>query len=118
MLKVNINNLKVFGYHGCYDIEKKYGQFFIINIDYFLINSNKNSDSLENTTDYTEIIDFIEELFNHKRYNLLEHLVIYITDNLLDKFQIHSLSISIEKSNKYIMKNIDGVKVSYKKNNE
>ena len=117
MLKVNINNLKIFGYHGCFDVEKIHGQFFNINISYLLSDKVENNDSLDSTTDYIKVVSYIKKVFNHKRYNLLEDLAIYISDNLLNEFQINSVEISIKKSNKYIMEKIDSVEVTYKKNN-
>ena len=35
--KYNINELKIFGYHGVYDDEKENGQFFLINVDFEVI---------------------------------------------------------------------------------
>ena len=117
MLKVDINNLKIFGYHGCFDVEKIHGQFFNINISYLLSDKVENNDSIDSTIDYIKVVNYIKKVFNHKRYNLLEDLAIYISDNLLDEFQINSVKISIKKSNKYIMEKIDSVEVTYKKNN-
>jgi len=121
MLKVDINNLKIFGYHGCFDVEKIHGQFFNINISYLLSDKVENNDSLDSsidsTIDYIKVVNYIKKVFNHKRYNLLEDLAIYISDNLLNEFQINSVEISIKKSNKYIMEKIDSVEVTYKKNN-
>ena len=45
MLKVDINNLKIFGYHGCFDVEKIHGQFFNINISYLLSDKVENNDT-------------------------------------------------------------------------
>ncbi len=118
MLKVDVKNLKIFGYHGCFDIEKIHGQFFNINVSYLLPDKDETNDSLDTTIDYIEVVDYIKKLFNHKRYNLLEDLAIFISDNLLKKFQINSVNVSILKSNKYIVEKIDSVEVSYKKNNE
>ena len=114
MLKVDINNLKIFGYHGCFDVEK-YMDNFNINISYLLSDKVENNDSLDSTTDYIKVVSYIKKVFNHKRYNLLEDLAIYISDNLLNEFQINSVEISIKKSNKYIMERIDSVEVTYKK---
>ena len=117
MLKVDINNLKIFGYHGCFDVEKIHGQFFNINVSYLLSDKVENNDSLDSTIDYIKVVNYIKKVFNHKRYNLLEDLAIYISDNLLNEFQINSVKISIQKSNKYIAEKIDSVEISYKKNN-
>ena len=117
MLKVDINNLKIFGYHGCFDVEKIHGQYFNINISYLLSDKVENNDSLDSTIDYIKVVNYIKKVFNHKRYNLLEDLAIYISDNLLNEFQINSVEISIKKSNKYIMEKIDSVEVTCKKNN-
>ena len=57
MLKVDINNLKIFGYHGCFDVEKIHGQFFNLNISYLLSDKVENNDSLDSTIDYIKVVN-------------------------------------------------------------
>jgi len=118
MFEVKIKNFEVFGYHGCYDIEKKNGQFFKIDIIYTLSNLSNSNDQIENTVDYIDVINYVEEIFNYRKYNILEDLLKYLAESLLHKFKLKNISLSIEKSNKFMLKKIDSVKILYNRTNE
>ncbi len=51
--KVIIKGIKAFGYHGVFDLEKKSGQDFIVDIEY----SYDTSDAIE-TDDISKAIDY------------------------------------------------------------
>ncbi len=107
MIKVKIENIKTYGYHGVYDDERKYGQNFYINIIYKYGSSKKEwlNDSIKNILDYTEVIKkiklFISGSVQKEKYFLLELLIedlsIYLT-NEFKKYNFKYLSISITKS--------------------
>ena len=107
MIKVKIENIKTYGYHGVYDEERKYGQNFYINIIYKYGSSKKEwlNDSIKNILDYTEVIKkiklFISGSVQKEKYFLLELLIedlsIYLT-NEFKKYNFKYLSISITKS--------------------
>ena len=107
MIKVKIENIKTYGYHGVYDKERKHGQNFYINIIYKYGSSKKEwlNDSIENILDYTEVIKkiklFISGSDQKEKYFLLELLIedlsIYLT-NEFKKYNFKYLSISITKS--------------------
>ena len=107
MIKVKIENIKTYGYHGVYDEERKHGQNFYINIIYKYGSSKKEwlNDSIENILDYTEVIKkiklFISGSVQKEKYFLLELLIedlsIYLT-NEFKKYNFKYLSISITKS--------------------
>ena len=66
MMKVKINRIKLFGYHGVYEEEKANGQEFHISVE-MKINS-KYLDDIISTVDYSVIIQSIKEVFNEKSY--------------------------------------------------
>ena len=80
-LTIRIPKIKLFGYHGCYDQEKKEGQEFEINMEIVLsieypISKNYPmvEDGLEAVFDYTKIVEAIKITFEGRRVNLLETL--------------------------------------------
>ena len=89
---IKINDLKIFGYHGLYEIEKKEGQVFLLNVSYRTYQDDGNGSHIaENEGESKEIIDYIQftkfllKSFNHQRHNYLENLV----DRLIK--DIHSI---------------------------
>ena len=114
MIKVKIEDIKTYGYHGVYAKERKNGQNFYIKIIYTYGSSNKEwlNDSIENILDYTEVIKEIKLFIGGKglkeKYFLLELLLDELSIYLTKKFKNYNfkcLSISITKSI-----SIDGMK--------
>ena len=112
MMKVKINRIKLFGYHGVYEEEKANGQEFHISVE-MKINS-KYSDDITSTVDYSVIIQNIKEVFNKKRYNLIESLAIAISDKIMKDSRIKSTIISVKKPTPPIDADIDSVEGVYK----
>ena len=131
-MKININNIKLFGYHGVYNEEKEKGQYFILNIEYQIntdkfnsyipedSNSPLISDDIKDFIDYTDVINRIENLFNKQRFNLMESLLDYLANSLLTLFKFKNLKISIKKdfSNSISKINADSIKVEIIKDYE
>ena len=99
MQKIKINNIKLFGYHGVYDEEIKDGQYFYINLMYsFDFQSNSLKDEITSVQDYTSIVQFLEKIFNKKRYNLIEKLVNDLMFHLNNEFDFEYIKLSITKN--------------------
>ena len=107
-MKIRLNDIKLFGYHGLNSNEKKDGQNFIISISLLTnIDIGKINDNIDNTIDYTIIYNIVEKVFNEKRYNLLESLVNEIKMSIKDSPLIKSnhgkiidIEITVSKSGK------------------
>ncbi len=116
-MKINLNNISLFGYHGVYDEEIENGQNFILNVSVKLKKRKAPTDSIQDSIDYVEIIEIIKLVFNRKRYNLIESLASDIVDEILSSFKIKSVSVSIKKIKPLINIDIDSVEVTLKRNN-
>ena len=101
--KYNINDLKLFGYHGVYDKEKNDGQFFLVNVEFDVDCDIDNlDDDISKIIDYTSICNDIAEVFNN-RCDLLETLIANIKLSLENKYKGLVFSISIAKES-YLLK--------------
>ena len=85
MLKIIIKDLVLYGYHGVREHEKIEGQYFIFNIGISINDTGlKNSDSLEDTLSYSDVIREIKKINESKRCGLLETLCRVIADRIMD----------------------------------
>ena len=63
MLKIHIKNLKLYGYHGVRDYEKKDGQYFLFNFEILIKDSDYTGrDELENTLSYSDVIREVKKI--------------------------------------------------------
>lgn len=99
MDKILIRNLKIYAYHGVHGYEKENGQNFIFDIDAFVdVSKACESDNVEDTVSYSEIIYEVTKIFTADKYDLLEKAVQTVADGLFEKFdKIHSLRIFLKK---------------------
>ena len=103
---LKIPQIKLFGYHGCYDKEKKEGQEFEINIE-VVFKRTIGSYSLvlhQNIFDYTKIVSAVKQVFEQKRCDMLEELTRNIGRVLFDLYyskstEAESVKVNIKKFN-------------------
>jgi len=96
---IALNEMVFYAYHGVYDSEKELGQRFIINfraeLDY---NAAAENDDLDQTVNYGQIYNKIEETFKAKKYDLLESAAYNIIKSLFMAFpQLEAVEIEIKK---------------------
>ncbi len=72
---IHITDIRCYGYTGFFPEEKKLGQWFSINltIDLDLATSGK-SDDLQDTLDYSSVIDTVKTLVKREKPDLIERL--------------------------------------------
>lgn len=70
---IEIKGLKIYGYHGVLEEEKKNGQPFLIDAKLFFDVSRVGMlDELDNTIDYSKVCETIKAVFLEKKYDLIE----------------------------------------------
>ena len=111
MFEYIIKNLKIFGYHGQYEEERKEGQFFFIDVLY-AIQYTKINDDINNVLDYSILVEDINKIFNSKKYYLLEELLQDMKIKITTKYKLKNCKISIKKKNPKIKDSIEYIKVT------
>ena len=99
---IKIPQIKLFGYHGCYDKEKKEGQEFEIDVQVVFSSRAKDFSCirLEDFFDYTKIALKVREIFSRKRCDTLEELTRNIGDKLFHALnRKESVSLELIKVN-------------------
>ncbi len=112
-MKIRINKIKLFGYHGIYKIEKEKGQNFTISVEIKIVDTDYK-DKIENTVDYMGIVDIVKDVFSAKRYNLIETLSVDLSNKIMENSNIKSTRISIKKTSPPINMDLDSVEVEYR----
>jgi dihydroneopterin aldolase len=97
-MKIYLNDIRLFGFHGVYPLEKKMGNEFLVNL-ILNVNLPSTSVSLDETVDYAQVFSIVKEEFS-KPEELLENLINRIANVLSHTFpQISEIDIRVMKTN-------------------
>ncbi|MFC2145021.1 2-amino-4-hydroxy-6-hydroxymethyldihydropteridine diphosphokinase [Actinomycetota bacterium] len=115
MFKIFVNNLKLYGYHGVREHEKKDGQYFLFNIEIFIEDSDYSGrDKLENTLSYSDVIREVKRINKSEKYDLLETFSQVLANRIMEMSGIvRKVIIRIEKPSPPINEKLDTVGVEY-----
>ena len=95
--KIRLNKIKLFGYHGVNDNEKKIGQNFEINIEIYPQEKDGILDEIDSTIDYLSVYNKVKIVFFKKRYKLIESLAEKIAKELMAEFNLKGCKIAVAK---------------------
>tara|TARA_Y100000996_G_C22063126_1_gene454137 strand:- start:10 stop:372 length:363 start_codon:yes stop_codon:yes gene_type:complete len=111
--KYKIKNIKIFGNHGLYKEEIELGQNFYISLCFSSFYLDIDQDNIKNNIDYVDVIKKVNDIFNSKRYNLLETLSYDMHKELIKDFNFNHLQVSIKKKNPKIENSVKYISVTY-----
>ncbi|MCP4583022.1 MAG: dihydroneopterin aldolase [candidate division Zixibacteria bacterium] len=95
---VRLNRMSFFAYHGVSEAEKEIGGRYEVDCEYDIDTAKAaRTDSLEDTTDYTEIYAMIENIITNNKFNLMEALANKLADSLIKSFNIERLKLKVRK---------------------
>lgn len=99
MDKIIINNLKIYAYHGVNPEEKEEGQNFFLDIVCKLdLKKPCQTDNVEDTVSYAQIIKLVRKIFTSEKYDLIEKAAQVVADSILDSYgQIEKVKITLKK---------------------
>lgn len=107
-----IEGLELKGCHGATPEEETSEQAFIFDIAATLdITRAASSDELGDTADYAAVIGVISELFELKRYSLLEAMAYDIGAELKSRFAFEKVAVTVRKPDAPISANFASVGV-------
>ena len=98
MDRIDIEGIRLFGYHGCMDEEGKIGTEYIINVSVWAdLHSAAVSDNLKDTVDYVAINKIVETEVN-KRSKLIEAVAKRIIDRILEELSaVQKVQVKLSK---------------------
>lgn len=107
---IQVNNIKLYAYHGCLDEEAKIGSEYNVNLEIKAnLQKSAESDELIDTVDYVHL-NFIVKEEMAIRSKLLEHVAHRILDRILSElFMVEKAKVSVAKINPPIGGNVKEV---------
>jgi len=116
---IRIKNLKVNARHGVYEFERKKDGTFELDIELYLpLEKSGQSDKLEHTIDYDNIVSIATEAFIEKDYNLVEAVAESICEKLLNTLKVAQVVIRIRKPHAPINADFGTIEVELIRENE
>ena len=116
LFKVKLKQVKLFGHHGVLEEEKENGQDYFIDINYSF-RREQEEDDIGKTVDYSKVVSVAREVFESKRYDLLENLAQDIVRAILSKESaIEKVRVSVWKKSPKVGAQTEAVCVSVKEN--
>ena len=98
MEKITIKDIKLIGYHGLYDHEKRDGVNLGFDVELLFENQiNNNDDNINETINYVEVIDTIKRVNSSGSFDLLETLCNKILNEIMKLFSPLKLVVRVRK---------------------
>ncbi|MDZ4121688.1 MAG: dihydroneopterin aldolase [Candidatus Cloacimonadaceae bacterium] len=112
-MRISLNEMVFYGYHGVHDEERRLGQRFIVTVHLFTDKALDGSiHKLEDTIDYTLVFADIKEIMETHQFHLLEHCANTISDKLLSDYPlVQKVSVCIQKPSVAIQGSLKSVEV-------
>jgi dihydroneopterin aldolase len=95
---IEILGLEVYAHHGVLEHERQRGQTFLIDVRLVCrSDAATRSDRLADAVDYGAVSSRVVELAGGGPYDLLERLAAVIADDLLDRFAVSMVTVTVHK---------------------
>ncbi|MDI3503981.1 MAG: 7,8-dihydroneopterin aldolase/epimerase/oxygenase [Candidatus Cloacimonadota bacterium] len=112
-VKIRLNEMVFYGYHGVQDEERRLGQRFVVSVTLYTDEAlDAGIRTLEDTVDYTKVYADIRQIMESRQFHLLEMCANTIADKLLqDTPLIYKVKICIQKPSVPIQGTLSNVEV-------
>ena len=98
MEKIIIKDIRLVGFHGLYDYEKKDGVDLCFDIELFFHNQiNNDSDNIDQTVNYVDVIDTVKRINSSNSFNLIETLCNNLINEIVELYKPLKTTVRIRK---------------------
>jgi len=98
MEKIIIKDIRLVGFHGLYDYEKKDGVDLGFDIELFFHNQiNNDCDNIDQTINYVDVIDTVKRINSSGSFNLIETLCHNLLNEILELYKPLKAIVRIRK---------------------
>jgi 7,8-dihydroneopterin aldolase/epimerase/oxygenase len=95
--QIELFGLRVFGYHGVEEWERREGQLFLFDVWLELPEGAAASDRLEDTIDYTQVAALVQEVSDARSVKLLESVASAVADAIMERFAVERARVRVRK---------------------
>ncbi|MFI5780008.1 dihydroneopterin aldolase [Nocardia sp. NPDC051570] len=96
--RIELRGLRAYGYHGCFDFERRDGQEFVVDLTLWLdFAKAAASDELSATVDYGELAGRAVAIVTGPPRNLIETVVSEIADEVLTDPRVAAAEVVVHK---------------------
>ncbi|WP_433758368.1 dihydroneopterin aldolase [Nocardia sp. CA-135398] len=96
--RIELRGLRAYGYHGCFDYERRDGQEFLVDLTVWTdFAAAATSDDLADTIDYGALAERAVQIIQGPSRNLIEKVVAEIADDVMTDPRIQSVEVVVHK---------------------
>ncbi|WP_078324609.1 dihydroneopterin aldolase [Mycobacteroides salmoniphilum] len=96
--RIELRGLKVFGYHGVFEHERRDGQEFSVDVTVWLdLDTAAATDQLTDTLDYGELAQRAAAIVSGPPRNLIESVAGAIADDVMTDSRVHAVEAVVHK---------------------
>jgi dihydroneopterin aldolase len=96
VITVELQGLRIYGYHGVNPEEREHGQDFIFDVELH-VGERGSSDRLADAVDYTEVARAVKEISDARAFELLEALATAVADEMRARFGAGRVVVRVTK---------------------
>ena len=94
-MKIELQGLELFGYHGVLEEEKENGQTFWYDLE-LEVGEWGTNDRIEDAVDYRLVVEVVREV-NEQRFELLEALASTVAETVMSRFALARVKVRVRK---------------------
>ncbi|WP_216897981.1 dihydroneopterin aldolase [Nocardia alni] len=96
--RIELRGLRAYGYHGCFDFERRDGQEFVVDITLWLdFTKAAATDDLSETVHYGELAERAVAIVQGPPRNLIETVVSEIADDVMNDPKVTAAEVVLHK---------------------
>ncbi len=113
-MKISLNEMVFYGFHGVFAEERSLGQRFIVSLNLTTNHAHdKEIHKLEDTVDYTKVYAVLKDIMESDQFHLLESVANAILDKVLEEFPLVSQAeVFIQKPSVAIQGSLKSVEIT------
>jgi len=113
---ITITGLRLTGYHGVFDDEKRDGQEFVIDLEIELdLSSAGSTDDLQKTLDYSVVVDQVAQRVTGESVDLIETLAHDLAQIVLNHPQPTAVTVTVHKPQAPVGHPVDDIAVTIRR---
>jgi dihydroneopterin aldolase len=94
---IELAGLEVHGFHGATEEERREGQRFLFDVELTVDARAAETDDLEDTVDYRDVVGAVRAVSDARVYTLLEALGAATAETLLARFPVERVRVRVRK---------------------